>query len=492
MHDSSRDGVAVAMVHYHLSGGGVSRVIEISSAALAARGIPHVILTGEAPPQPGAVPLRVVAGLGYASGAHAADAAALAERMRSAACDALGDGPHIWHFHNHLLGKNQSLPDAVAILARRGERMILQIHDLAEDGRPENHPLIADAAMPYPLAPHVFYAFINRRDQARFHAAGLPPGHSAYIPNPIEAPVSRASSAPISAPPLVLCAARGIRRKNLGEIFLLAALSPQGVRYATTLPPLGAQWLPIYHEWQAFGQRHGLAVELGVVGRVSPASGRDASLSSWHDRTSHYLTTSVAEGFGLGYLEPVAMGKPVFGRNLPSVTDDFAAAGIRPGRFYERLLVPLSWFDASALENKIRIACCAWGGGYGRVCSRDFADEVCAALLGGPHVDFGNLPEDMQRSAILRVLDGCGDDILVAGNTRTVPARAWLAEVLANCQPACLPDALSPFSPTAHAERLAALYALARAATPAPPQALDPARVLDQYVRPPAFHFLRC
>lgn len=492
MCDSPGDGMAVVLAHYHLSGGGVSRVIGITSAALAARGIPHVILTGEAPLQPCAVPLRVVEGLGYTSRTQTAHPSALAGRMLAAACDALGPGPHIWHFHNHSLGKNASLPDAVAILARRGERMILQIHDLAEDGRPENHPLVANSVTLYPLAPHVFYAFINRRDMSRFREAGLPSGQAAYLPDPVEAPVP-CSPAPLSsAPPLVLSAARGIRRKNLGEIFLLAALSPPHSRYATTLPPQGAPWLPVYQEWQSFGQRHRMPVDLGVVDRIPPGSGRDASLSSWHAAASHYLTTSVAEGFGLGFLEPVALGRPVFGRNLPDVTDDFAAAGVRPGRLYDRLPIPLSWPGAKVLEERIHISCRAWTGGYGRTCAPDFPEKARNALLTGTHFDFGNLPEDLQRSAILRVLDGCGDDVLAATHGRTVPARAWLAEVLANRQPALAPDALAPFSAKAHAERLAALYARARAAMPAPPRALDPARVLDGYLRPQAFHFLRC
>ena len=36
------------------------------------------------------------------------------------------------------------------------------------------------------------------------------------------------------------------------------------------------------------------------------------------------VTTSVAEGFGLAFLEPWLFGKGLLGRNLPEITVDFA------------------------------------------------------------------------------------------------------------------------------------------------------------------------
>ena len=57
----------VAIVHYHLGPGGVTRVIEAASQALATAGIRHVILTGDsdvAPPEK-SLPVRQIEGLGY-------------------------------------------------------------------------------------------------------------------------------------------------------------------------------------------------------------------------------------------------------------------------------------------------------------------------------------------------------------------------------------------------------------------------------------------
>ena len=66
---------------------------------------------------------------------------------------------------------------------------------------------------------------------------------------------------------LVLYPVRAIRRKNLGELFLLAALSPKGTRYAVSLAPDAERWMAVYEEWRAFAADTGLPVLLDVVGR---------------------------------------------------------------------------------------------------------------------------------------------------------------------------------------------------------------------------------
>ena len=40
------------------------------------------------------------------------------------------------------------------------------------------------------------------------------------------------------------------------------------------------------------------------------------------------LSVSVAEGFGLGFLEPWTFGKGLCGRNLTEITSDFAELGV--------------------------------------------------------------------------------------------------------------------------------------------------------------------
>jgi glycosyltransferase involved in cell wall biosynthesis len=46
------------------------------------------------------------------------------------------------------------------------------------------------------------------------------------------------------------------------------------------------------------------------------------------------LTTSKVEGFGYTFVEGWLCGKPVIGRDIPGVTQDFVAAGMKLDHFY--------------------------------------------------------------------------------------------------------------------------------------------------------------
>ncbi len=180
----------VAIVHYHLALGGVTRVIESTSQALSSAGIPHVILTGESIP-----------GLGYLASPGESTTEKLLASLRAAATEALGGPPDIWHFHNHSLGKNCLLAEVIARLATEGAHLVLQIHDLAEAGRPENYTLIAECKELYPFSPRIHYAFLNSRDQRVFTRAGLPAGNSSVLANAIAG--SSNSSCEVSPTPLL-------------------------------------------------------------------------------------------------------------------------------------------------------------------------------------------------------------------------------------------------------------------------------------------------
>ena len=67
------------------------------------------------------------------------------------------------------------------------------------------------------------------------------------------------------------------------------------------------------------------------------------------------VTTSVAEGFGLGFLEPWVFGKSLCGRNLPEITGDFTDHQIDLTNLYERLEVDLALLSQPS-ELRPRIA----------------------------------------------------------------------------------------------------------------------------------------
>ncbi len=479
--------MAVAIIHYHLSAGGVTRVIEETSLCLTRGGIAHVVLTGSAPTS-GDLPFHVIEGLSYRRESDGPTAIELIRQMRASVENSLGPGPHVWHFHNHSLGVNVRMAEVVAILGREGERLVLQLHDLAEDGRPGNYALLADSERPYPHAPQIRYAFLNSRDRECFTAAGLPEAQSMLLPNPIRIPDHPIQSP--ASPASVLYAVRGIRRKNLGELLLLAALSPTGTRYATTLAPTQKRWLPVFEKWQAFAMTSGLPVDLAVVGRITTESG-DSSFEAWQAQATHFVTTSVAEGFGLAFLEAVAVGKPLFGRDLPAITDDQIAQGIKAGRLYERLLIPASWIDPERLRQSLTSALRNLLDAYGCDLTGAFVEEASDAMRFDRHLDFGNLPEDLQQAVIQRLLEGAAvDDVLVEFAGERFPAVEWLEGILAERMPTATAGQLAHFSPESHLTRLIGLYDELLTTTPQTPSFLPRHRVLSQYLRPENFHFL--
>lgn len=482
---------SVAIVHYHLRRGGVTRVIHTASRCLTKSGVPHIILSGEADESGAKLPVQVVEGLDYSGATGGPSGLQVVQALRSAATSALGHGPIIWHFHNHSIGRNRSIADAVAILAEAGEAMVLQFHDFAEDGRSQNYPVIADTDTLYPHSPRIRQAFINSRDRQHFLAAGLPEKESLLLPNAITPPAKVKPMEPAPESPLVLYPVRGIRRKNLGELFLLAALSPKGTRYAVSLGPGKDRWLRYHDEWVALAEDTQLPVMLDVVGRLSPSPRTPRSYASWLRHATHCITTSVAEGFGLGFLEPITLGKPLLGRNLPTVTNDFSDAGIVPGRLYDRLLVPVSWVGMETLRQRLVRNLQSTLETYGQAMSNEQLNRAFDAMLHKGHLDFGNLPEDLQRQVIHRILAGDGtENVLVEIRAETQPAKTWLRRVLKQSKPTAKPQDLAPYSTSAYATRLQALYTSVLNAPQESPDYVPKHKILTRFLKPGSFHFL--
>jgi hypothetical protein len=412
--------------------------------------------------------------------------------MRAAAKEALGTGSPVWHIHNHSLGKNAAFAEVVAKMAEEGEALLLQIHDFAEDGRPENYRSIPDPSRLYPVGGRVGYAFLNSRDREMMVAAGLPRERAHFLPNPVVPPeLPEGCGAREADGPLVLYPVRGIRRKNLGEIMLLAALSPPGGRFAVTLGAENPQWRPVHDGWRKFGEEARLPVALEVVGRLAPAPGADPSFIDWLCHATHLVTTSVAEGFGLAFLEPAALGKPLFGRDLPEITRDFRAEGIQPGRLYRRLLVPESWIDAAALRGELARTLTTVLGAYGREAGPDVVEATWRALHFPPaHLDFANLPESFQRRVVETAARNPGEVLVEIGDGLR-PAADWLAETLAATQPTAGPEQLAAYAPEAYGKRLASLFEAVESEAPAPLSFLPAGAVLDAFLAPERFHFLR-
>ena len=482
--------MTIAIVHYHLRPGGVSQVMAAASRALTRCEIRHVILIGEMPTNPpDDLPFRVIPGLGYGGSSNGPTVEGLTDRLRAAAMEALGQEPDIWHFHNHSLGKNPLAAHVVARLAEDNERMVLQIHDLAEDGRPSNYQVIADCGKTYPVSSRIHYVFLNARDLSVFRDAGLTMENSMVLGNPISLPEQTGRTE--SGAPILFAPVRGIRRKNLGELVFLSALAPQGTRLAVSRAPLNPSAQPLHDTWRKFAMRQQLPIAFDVVYHFSPAASAGSNFETWISYATHFITTSVSEGFGLPFLEAAAHGKPLIGRNLPHITAEHARHGIRSGNLYDQLLVPADWIDLTILRDHLHTTLERNFRYYRRPLSSRTCSATFDALIHDGWLDFGNLPEALQQGVIERMADLASRRVprLRIGETSQC-AEDWLQAAIDNRTPSATPDQLAPYSFALYQKKLTSLYSHLAEQPVSPVRFLPPSAILTPHLAPGSFHFL--
>jgi len=484
--------MTVAIVHYHLELGGVSQVITAASSVLTRAGIPHVILVGSFTGDfPTPLPIRVLPELGYARAVENCSAGDLTSQLRQLAREALGEAPDIWHFHNHSLGKNPHFPQIVTRLTAAHERVILQIHDLAESGRPENYPLIAACETLYPYSKRIHYTFLHTGDLETFTRAGLPLENASLLPNPIS-PANIRHAADSQSAAIVLAPVRGIRRKNLGELVFLSALAPNGTGFAVSRAPLNPEALPVHDTWRKFANRQRLPIEFDVVARFSPAAGATTDFEAWVAHATHFITTSVAEGFGLPFLEAIAHGKPLLGRNLPHLTNEHAQHGIQTGHLYDRLLIPVDWIDLTILNDHLTTDLERTYRAYQRPLSSEFIDTQLARLSEGGWLDFGNLPESIQQGIIERFTSDPANRMIprieIKGHSE--PAAQWLSAVLLDRKPTAAPAQLAPYSSESYQKKLIQIYQTVETSPESAISHVPPDKILTSQLTAEKFHFL--
>jgi glycosyltransferase involved in cell wall biosynthesis len=396
------DKPAVAIIHYHLRPGGVTRVIERAMESLNHRA-DLLILTGEAPaPDDLLTPItEPFDALGY-SDEKQPDFKQVAEDLRFTARSLLGRDPDVWHIHNHSLGKNSFTPQLAWHLAGAGCRLLLQPHDFAEDGRPENYHLLRKQLgesldqMLYPLADHVWYAPINYRDKAFLEGIGLKNVHE--LPNAVTAHVSTPAG---SASKTIVYPARAIRRKNLGEFLLWSLLAPDDYTFQSTLAPQNPKWQGYYYDWVDFAKELNLPVEFDA--------GRKHDFSTLVRNAEALISTSIAEGFGLAFLEPWLENKPLIGRKLPEITTDFEDAGLDLSGLYATLPVPLDWVGETPFYDALEAAMKQSYAAYAKPWRPEELDQAKEILVQDGRVDFGILDEELQR-IVIRHLVECPED----------------------------------------------------------------------------------
>lgn len=457
----------IAILHYHLRPGGVATVVKQQAAALS-KGDEVLLVAGEVPLADPGYPVAVVPGLAYDALRPVQSPERTASDLESAVRSHFGGPCDVLHVHNPTLRKNSAFLRVLSVLRERGTVLYSQIHDLAEDGRPQSYFAEGD----YPADSR--YAAINSRDFRILSDCGLGDEGLDLLFNvvtPIGALDPRAEKNTVVYP------VRAIRRKNIGEALFLSLFLPKGVSLAITLPPTSPRDLPSYEAWKAAAARLRLPVEF--------EAGLDRDFNAVMSSARAVLTTSLKEGFGFSFLEPWTAGIPVAGRRLEAVCPDFEKEGIEQPRLYGELRVPISLIDLASFRAVWLSAVRDRDAGFGRR-----SDEAALAagferLVSGGAVDFGAL--DRQRQEAL--CEAARSDAAV--RSAVLDANPSLPTLFDRP-----PEDLVERNRAAVRERYtldryrAALLAGYRAALgPQARRAIDKSALLDRFLKPEDFRF---
>ncbi|MEJ2164110.1 MAG: hypothetical protein P8X90_01180 [Desulfobacterales bacterium] len=379
----------IAFIHYHLKTGGVTTVLKHQLAAVAPPD-EALVITGD--PAGTSLDTAIVhlPELGYhTEGNRTFNAHDVARQVLKAVRDRFGAPCDVIHIHNPILAKNRQFLEIIKYLQNEGANLLLQVHDFAEDGRPQ-----AYYGDEYPVDCH--YGVINKRDYDILLKAGLKKTglhrmeNSVTVPSPTRQPVIEKSRA--------LYPIRAIRRKNIGEAVLLSLFLKPGQNLAITLPPNSPADLKSYRDWKAFVQQWNLAVEFD---RGLYHEFEDLVLSS-----EFLITTSITEGFGFSFLEPWLFGKLLWGRKIADICRYFEMNGIHLEHLYSGLYVPVDWINVFQFRGK-------WSACLANTCRLfNFSMEQARLnrafeyITADGKIDFGMLDESSQKQAVSRLLSG--------------------------------------------------------------------------------------
>lgn len=393
----------IAFVHYHLKTGGVTTVLKRQVAAILGA-CDTFVLTGDRAAT--ALPCKVVEipELGYDQpGVSPPTADLVAERVLKALNEKWPGGCDVLHVHNPTLAKNRQFLQIIKRLQQAGVNLFLQIHDFAEDGRPDLY-----FKEDYPADCH--YGAINARDADILMSAGLDRAGLHHIPNAVQGLAGSEDRCPKSQ---ILYPVRAIRRKNLGEAILLSMFFNNGQRLAVTQPPNSPADITSYRDWIDWVRKNHLHVDFKV--------GKNTDFPLLVGSSESMVTTSISEGFGLAFLEPWTAGKLLWGRRIADICRDFEDNGIRLDFLYDRLDVPLAWLDADAFSRDWHGVVFSAVERNGHHVVADAVNRAFARMTRDEMVDFGLLSEKFQRQVLARLM------VAPSAKVELVSLNPWLS-----------------------------------------------------------------
>ena len=208
------------------------------------------------------------------------------------------------------------------------------------------------------------------------------------------------------------------------------------------------------------------------------------SVFSLIQKAERFITTSMAEGFGLAFLEPWLHGKPLIGRDLPQITTDFSNKGIKLDSLYHRLLVPLDTFDHPSLRNKVSSKLSESYQSYRVEIDPNAVDQAIASNLEADRIDFGFLDEDHQQQVISRAIDS---PQLQSEIFEALDHKGPSPEIIETNRDIVAQN----YSLDGYGHRLDSLYQTMLAETAGPVDAINKHAILEQFLSPARFTLLR-
>jgi hypothetical protein len=461
----------IVYLHYHLKAGGVTSVIRQQIASLPA-GWQAMVISGE--PAPTDFPAETIhlPAIAYDHGYRASAAPeAVAQDIFRAIDSHLDHGCDMVHVHNPTLAKNRNFLAILRSLQAAGTRLLLQVHDFAEDGRPSAY---FKEAYPRDCA----YAVINSRDHAILLSAGLKKEGLYQIPNCVT--LATVLSGCGQQQNRVLYPVRAIRRKNIGEAILISLFFRNGEQLAITLPPNSPDDQASCSDWQQLAENLGLNVVFGV--------GLNENFSALVASAKFILTTSITEGFGFCFLEPWLHGKLLWGRRLPEICADFQAAGVNLDHLYPRLAIPVDWIDRHSFFCQWERSFLAAGEKFSYAVDRNSLQTAFQSLIINDTIDFGLLGEAFQRNIIRRLIGDASSKarLILLNPFLGHPGNMLDRRRVVDRNRKAVEEA---YGPSAYASKLIDTY---RAVLRTPvSQAIDKPALLSAFLKPDTFSLLK-
>ena len=348
----------IFIFHYHLNPGGVTRIIQsqVKSLKIVMPDTPVSVVCGFSPDSNffgDDAELIVNKKLNYLSNDDLSKEHLEAEyqKIYSFFVETFSK-QDILHLHNINLGKNPLVTLAAYKLALQGYKIVNHAHDFAED-RPENwgfyklilHDVFGYDVLDvlYPSLKNYTVCAINLSDLNRLNEYNFNCEAKYLVPNPVDLTAVDTGNSSLSRKKIIgqlgigedkkiiTYPVRVIKRKNIGELILLAVLFRDKANFLVTLPPKNPVEVERYKAWKSFCKENNIKIYFEVGDKLNF---EDIILGS-----DFCITTSYKEGFGMVYMEPWLMGTPVIGREIPFIIEELKESNIKFPNLYEEFMV---------------------------------------------------------------------------------------------------------------------------------------------------------